>query len=53
MFVGIGHQGFDLSADKYHLAYSASKAAGGSCVPDKCQFVDFKVRLNLLTETFF
>ena len=53
MFVGIGHQVFDLSADKDHLAYSASEAAGGGCVPDKCQQVDFRVWLNLLTETFF
>jgi hypothetical protein len=37
MFVGIGHQVFDLSADKDHLAYSASEAAGGGCIPDKCQ----------------
>ena len=37
MFVGIGHQVFDLSADKDHLAYSTSEAVGGGCVPDKCQ----------------
>ena len=37
MFVRIGHQAFDLSADKDHLAYSASEAAGGGRVPDKCQ----------------
>jgi hypothetical protein len=37
MFVGIGHQVFDLSTDKDHLAYSASEAANGGCIPDKCQ----------------
>ena len=37
MFVGIGYQVFDLSADKDHLSYSVSEAAGGGCVPDKCQ----------------
>ena len=35
MLVRIGHQVFDLSADKDHLAYSASETAGGGCVPDK------------------
>ena len=46
MFVGIGHQVFDLSADKDHLAYSASEAAGGGCVPEKCQQVDFKTSVK-------
>jgi hypothetical protein len=40
MLVRIGHQVFDLSADKDHLAYSASEATGGGCVPDKCQIVE-------------
>ena len=48
MFVGIGHQVFDLSADKDHLAYSTSEAAGGGCVPSKYQQVDFRVKLIFL-----
>jgi hypothetical protein len=40
MLVRIGHQDFDLSADKDHLAYSASETAGGGCVPVKCQIVE-------------
>jgi hypothetical protein len=55
MLVRIGHQVFDLSADEDHLAYSASKAAGGGCVPDKCQIVEPVIQslVKLLTETFF
>ena len=39
MFVRIGNQVFDLSANKDNLAYSASELTCGGCIPDKCQIV--------------
>ena len=40
MLVRIGHQVFDLSADKDHLAYAASKLTDGGRGPDKRQIVE-------------
>ena len=40
MLVRIGHQVFDLSADKDHLAYATSKAAGSDRIPDEYQIVE-------------
>ncbi len=41
MLVWIGHQVFDLSADKDNLAYAMSKAAGSSSsVSDKCKIIE-------------
>ena len=41
MLVWIGHQVFDLSADKDNLAYATSEVAGGgSSVSDKCKIIE-------------
>jgi len=37
MFVRIGNQVFDLSANKDNFPDTASELTCGSCIPDKCQ----------------